>query len=231
MNPYKVNNKPIGFFYRNIANAISIIGVLPLALLFLNDGYIYLIPLIIFNNIMDDLDGILATKLNIRSQFGANLDNVCDAVAHVIILFAVGAHFGGTLMIACTITAGSLILRVVSRLNPENSPGTGSPTNELMRHLLLVILLSQIFSFEPEPFLLVLFLLHSISMIVPYKMSGFLRERAKSITEVGLINIALVFAWLIPASTPLIAAAFFITYLYAFIKMMKDRIQRNTNHK
>ncbi len=213
-----MNDKTAGFFYRNIANVISLLGVLPLALLFLDDGYTYLIPLIIFNNIMDDLDGILATKLNIRSQFGANLDNVCDAVAHVIILFAVGAHFGGILMVACAIAAGSLILRVVSRLSPETPPSTGSPTNEFMRHLLLVLLLSSIFSFEPEPFLLALFLLHSISMIMPYNMPGLLRGRAKSTTEVGLINIALAAAWLIPAATPLVAAAFFITYLYAFTK-------------
>jgi len=221
-----MNDKATGFFYRNIANVISLLGVLPLALLFLDDGYTYLIPLIIFNNIMDDLDGILAAKLNIHSQFGANLDNVCDAVAHVIILFAVGAHFGGILMVACAIAAGSIILRVVSRLSPETPQSTGSPTNELMRHLLLVLLLSSIFSFEPEPFLLALFLLHSISMIMPYNMPGLLRGRAKSITEVSLINIALVVAWLIPDATPLVAAAFFITYLYAFNKMMKVNIKR-----
>lgn len=216
-----MNNKTNRFFYRNIANAVSIFGVLPLALLFLDDGYAYLIPLIIFNNIMDDLDGILAAKLNIRSQFGADLDNVCDAVAHAIIIFAVGAHFGGILMIVCTIAASSIILRVVSRLHPDTPTGTGSPTNELMRHLLLVILLSQVFSFEPDPLLIVIFLLHSVSMIMPYNMPGLLRGRAKSITAVGLINIALVIAWLIPTSTPLITAAFFITYLYAFSKMMR----------
>ena len=48
------------FLYRNLANIASILGVLPLILLFLEDGYRYLIPLIIFNNVMDDLDGILA---------------------------------------------------------------------------------------------------------------------------------------------------------------------------
>ena len=51
--------KPRGnFLYRNLANAVSILGVLPLALLFLEDGYRYLVPLIIFNNVRDDLDGI-----------------------------------------------------------------------------------------------------------------------------------------------------------------------------
>ncbi len=54
-----------GAIYKNLANAVSILGVLPLCLLFVADGYRYLIPLIVYNNIMDDLDGILAAKLNI----------------------------------------------------------------------------------------------------------------------------------------------------------------------
>jgi phosphatidylglycerophosphate synthase len=58
------------FLYRNLANVTSILGVLPLVLLFFDDGYRYVIPLIIFNNVMDDLDGVLAAKLNIRSRFG-----------------------------------------------------------------------------------------------------------------------------------------------------------------
>jgi hypothetical protein len=37
------------FLYRNLANITSILGVLPLALLFFDDGYRYVIPLIIFN--------------------------------------------------------------------------------------------------------------------------------------------------------------------------------------
>ncbi|MGY8768112.1 MAG: hypothetical protein ACKVH8_06755 [Pirellulales bacterium] len=41
--------------YKNLANVVSILGVLPIALLFLEDGYQYLVPLIIYNNIMDDL--------------------------------------------------------------------------------------------------------------------------------------------------------------------------------
>ncbi|MDP7092688.1 MAG: CDP-alcohol phosphatidyltransferase family protein, partial [Candidatus Thalassarchaeaceae archaeon] len=65
--------------------------------LFLDDGYRYVVPLILFNSFMDDFDGIVAAKLNIRSRFGANLDNVCDAVAHIILALAVGAHFGGLL--------------------------------------------------------------------------------------------------------------------------------------
>ena len=124
------------FIYRNLANVTSILGVLPLALLFLENGYRYLIPLIIFNNIMDDLDGVLAAKLNIRSRFGADLDNVSDAVAHVVLALVVGAHFGGLVLLASMIAAASIILRVTSRLNPDAATDGGSPTNELMRHML-----------------------------------------------------------------------------------------------
>ena len=131
------------FVYRNLANITSILGVLPLVLLFFDDGYRYLIPLIIFNNAMDDLDGVLAAKLNIQSRFGADLDNVCDAVAHVALALAVGAYFGGMALIVSAIAAGSIILRVTSRLNPEAVSGGGSPTNELMRHLLFILLLEQ----------------------------------------------------------------------------------------
>lgn len=53
------------FIYRNLANATSLLGVLPLVILFLDNGYLYVIPLIIYNNFMDDLDGVLAAKLNI----------------------------------------------------------------------------------------------------------------------------------------------------------------------
>ncbi len=96
------------FFYRNVANATSLLGVLPLAILFLDDGYRYVIPLIVFNNFMDDLDGVRAAKLNIRSRFGADLDNVCDAVAHVILALVVGAHFGDLVIAASAIAAGSI---------------------------------------------------------------------------------------------------------------------------
>ena len=43
--------------YRNLPNIISILGVLPLGILLLDDGYAYLCALIVFNNIMDDQIG------------------------------------------------------------------------------------------------------------------------------------------------------------------------------
>ena len=204
------------FVYRNLANITSILGVLPLVLLFLDDGYRYVIPLIIFNNVMDDLDGVLAAKLDIRSRFGADLDNVCDAVAHVALALAVGAHFGGMVLIVSVIAASSIILRATSRLNPEAVSGGGSPTNELMRHLLFVLLLTQMFDVDPGLYLALVFILHSVTMIAPFKLPVLIRGLAKTAATVALVNVALVVAWLIPSITPLIAAAFIATYLYSF---------------
>lgn len=205
------------FFYRNIPNMISLLGVIPLLLLFVEDGYQYLIPLIIFNNIMDDLDGIAAVKLNLRSRFGADLDNVCDAVAHVAITLVVGAQFGGIVAIMSMVAAGAIILRVTIRVNPEGQTGNGSPTNELMRHLLFVLLLTQTFDVDPTIYLVPLFLLHSVSLTAPYKLTLMIRSMTKTTTTVVLLNMVLVAAWLIPAVTPFIAAVFIGAYLYSFV--------------
>ena len=205
------------FLYRNLANIASILGVLPLALLFLSDGYQYVIPLIIFNNIMDDLDGILAAKLHIRSRFGADLDNVCDAVAHGVLALAVGAHFNQLVLGVSMIAATSIILRATSRVNPDAVPGVGSPTNELMRHMLFILLLTQMFDVDPGIYLILIFLLHSITMTLPIKLPILIRALSKTATATTFVNVALVVAWLIPVATPLIATTFIATYLYSFV--------------
>jgi phosphatidylserine synthase len=205
----------MNFLYRNIANITSILGVLPLAVLYLDNGYQYLIPLILFNNVMDDLDGILATKLNIKSRFGADLDNVCDAVSHIAITLAVGVHFGGLVLAMSGIASIAIIVRATSRLNPE-TPSGGSPTNELMRHLLFILLLSAVFDFNPEYVLVLVLLLNTLSMSLPFKMTTMIRSQAKTATLVVLVNIALILAWLLPATTIFIATIFIVSYLYSF---------------
>ncbi len=212
-----IRSAPGNFIYRNLANLTSIFGVLPFVVLFLDDGFQYVVPLIIFNNIMDDLDGVLAAKLNIRSRFGANLDNICDAVTHVILTLVVGAHFGSLLIAASIIAAGSIILRVAARLNPKAIEGTGSPTNELMRHMLFTLLLAGQFDFSPEYILMAVFLVHSVSMLVTYPMLHPIIDRAKSAAMLGLVNVALVVAWLVPILTPVVTAAFVAAYIYSFL--------------
>lgn len=217
--------------YKNLANVVSILGILPIAILFMKDGYQYLIPLIVYNNIMDDLDGILAGKLNIRSPFGGILDNVCDAVAHTVFVMAVAMYWMdqgcvcGTICAAAGLVAAmAIVLRVVSRLDPAAVTGTGSPTNELMRHMFFILLLAQILDFTPTPLLIAAFLFHAVSMLAPFRMPWMIRSLTKSATAIGLVNLSLVMAWLVSyAASPvaatfvsLIATAFLLSYLLSF---------------
>ncbi len=212
--------------YNNLANGVSILGVLPLCILFLKDGSQYLIPLIVYNNIMDDLDGILAAKLKIKSEFGAILDNVCDAFSHTLFVMLVamryadlgsGANIVSMAIVLCGLTAATaLVLRVVSRLSPETATGTGSPTNELVRHLLFILLLSNDYEFNPAPILIVTFALHAVSMLAPFRMPYLIRSLTNTATAISLVNAALVVAWLVPDTRLVIAACFVISYLYSF---------------
>ncbi len=120
---------------RQLANVASILGLLPLCVLFVADGYQFLIPFIVYNNFMDDLDGTLAAKLNIRSTFGANLDNVCDAISHTAIVMVVGMHYGGLCAFASVLAAAAIVIRGVARLDPTAIKSFGSPTNEKMPSL------------------------------------------------------------------------------------------------
>jgi phosphatidylglycerophosphate synthase len=205
------------FVYKNIPNIVSVLGVLPLSILFFKDGFQYLIPLIIYNNIMDDLDGILAIRLNLKSEFGAVLDNVCDAVAHIIIVMAIGIHYGVVFSIFSIIAVTSILLRVTSRLTSCAKISGGSPTNELMRHLLLVLLSAEYFEFTPEPFLITVIFLNSISMLSPFPMAYLIRGMTKSSMAIGLVNVSLLIAWVIPTASVAIAFFFFATHLYSLV--------------
>jgi len=210
-------NTPLKHIHRNLPNIVSILGVLPLCILLREDAFVYLCPLIVFNNIMDDLDGILAKKLGLRSEFGAGLDNVCDAVAHILIAMVVGSHYGGVVLAASLLSAVAILVRVVQRLAPSIVAGTGTPTNELMRHILLLAILQELYGFNSTPYLATAYILNSVSMLVPFAMPHLIRSKAKSTTEILCVNAALALAWGVPITAPIIAAAFFGSYLYSFV--------------
>ncbi len=203
--------------YKNIPNIVSILGVIPLALLFLEDGFQYLLPLILYNNVVDDLDGILAEKLDLKSEFGAALDNVCDAVSHILVVMAVGMHYGGICALLSLVAAISILVRVVLRLTPTSEATGGSPTNELMRHILFALVVTQYFGIAPEPFLAVAFVLNAVSMQVPYPLRYSIRSLTTSVTAVAGVNVALGVAWWFPATAPAISACFVATYLYSLV--------------
>ncbi len=209
-------NTPRRQLYRNLPNIVSFVGVLPLFILFREDAFVFLCPLIVFNNIMDDLDGILAKKLGLCSEFGALLDNVCDAVAHILIAMVVGSHYGGIVLAASLLSATAILIRVVQRVAPSTVPGTGTPTNELMRHILLLTVLHQLVGFDVAPYLVAAYVLNSVSMVVPFAMPHLVRSKAKTATAILGVNVALAVTWLAPVTAPFTAAAFLGTYLFSF---------------
>ena len=184
-------------------------------MLFLEDGFQYLLPLLLYNNAMDDLDGILAVKLDLKSEFGAALDNVCDAVAHILVVMAVGIHYGGLCALLSLVAAVSILVRVVSRLTSTSESNEGSPTNELMRHILFAMVVTQHFGIAPQPFLAAVFVLNAVSMQVPYPLRYSIRSLTTSTTAIGGVNVALGIAWWFPVTAPAIAACFVATYLYS----------------
>ncbi|MEE8130681.1 MAG: hypothetical protein V3T48_10350, partial [Vicinamibacterales bacterium] len=82
--------------------------------------------------------------------------------------------------------------------------------------LLLVFILQGPDGFDITAYLIVVLLLNSVSMLVPFAMPHLVRSRAKSATAVVSVNVALALAWGIPAAAPFVATAFFGTYLYSF---------------
>jgi phosphatidylglycerophosphate synthase len=205
------------FLFRNIPNIVSILGVVPFAILFLDDGFRYLLPLIVYNNMMDDLDGILAAKLDLKSEFGAALDNVCDAVAHILVVMAVGMHYGGLSALLSLVAVVSIMLRVVSRLTPTSKTGGGSPTNELMRQILFALIVAPYFGLAVEPFLNTVLVLNAVSMQVSYPLVFSIRSLATSPAAIGLVNVALGVAWLFPVAALPIGTCFAGTYLYSLV--------------
>ena len=149
-------------------------------------------------------------------EFGAALDNVCDAVAHIIFVMAVGIHYGVASSIVSLFAVAAILLRVTSRLASTTTISAGSPTNELMRHMLLTLLAAKYFEFAPAPALITVMLLNSISMLAPFLMPYLIRNLAKSAAAIGLVNVSLLMAWLVPFTTPIIAFCFFASYLYSF---------------
>ncbi len=111
----------------------------------------------------------------------------------------------------------AILVRVVQRLAPSPATGTGTPTNELMRHLLLLSILQKSFGFDITPYLVAAFLLNSASMLVPFAMPHLVRSKAKTATAILGVNVALAVPWCVPVTAPFMAAAFWGTYLHSFV--------------
>ena len=212
------------YIYKNCANLLSLLGVAPLFILFQEGGFQYIIPLIIYNNIMDDLDGAVAKKLKIRTQYGSNLDNICDAVAHSIIVISVGIHFGGNLTLFSVVAVSSIILRIANRFELGSNFEGGTQTNELMRHIMFILLISELGEFNPSQILASVFVLNSISMLITIPFPFMLVHFANNPTSLTLFNLSLILAFLVKPLSYIFGGAFFLTYIYSFTKVILEQV-------
>ena len=128
-----------------------------------------------------------------------------------------GSHYGGVVSAASLLCSVAILIRVVQRLAPSPATGTGTPTNELMRHILLLTVLQVSFGFDIIPYLVAVFLLNSASMLVPFAMPHLVRSKAKTATSILWVNVALAVAWRVPVTVPIVSAVFLGTYLYSFV--------------
>lgn len=196
--------------YRNLPNAVSVLGVLPLVALFTPTGPRYLAELIFFTNFMDDVDGALARELNLRSSFGGALDNVCDAAGHLLLVLAVGGFAGGYVLVFAMLTAAAILVRITRRVHAPDS--NGSPTNELLRHLFLVLLAARATGLALHPLLAATLFVHAVTMVCPFPMPYILRTRATKTVPIFALNVLLTVAYAVPWSIPLVASPFVVTY-------------------
>ena len=139
---------------------------------------------------------------------------------HSILMIVVGMHYGGACAIASLIGTAAIIIRSVSRLDSRQAGETGSATNELIRHVFFIVLLSRAFDFDAAPYLIAASLLHAGSMLAPYKLPYLIRGMAKTPIAIGLVNVSLLTAWMVPVTTPIIAACFIGSYLYSLAVML-----------
>ncbi|WP_020405443.1 CDP-alcohol phosphatidyltransferase family protein [Hahella ganghwensis] len=220
--------------YRNTANLISLLGISPLLLLLLPEGLNWLPWVIVLNNIADDLDGLAAGWMNIRSQFGAHLDNVCDAIVHGGITLILASHLDLFGMLAGYLAACSVVIRSTRRLIPDAAPG-GSPTNDLMRHSLVAWLVAEQGWAPLDIILPGVFLLHAVSMQISTPMPWLIRSLTRTPAQVIFLNICLCLLIIFPTSWPVACAAFtlFTPYLASLTKglVQLSFVQNNHSHQ
>jgi phosphatidylserine synthase len=203
--------------YRNLPNAASVLGVAPLGLVFAEDGRRLLPWLILYNNFMDDLDGTLARTLDLRSEFGGTLDNLCDTAAHILLAFAVGGCYGAPAVAAAAVAATAILVRMATRISLGPRATNGSTTNELMRHLLFLLLLDRAYQVDVSTLVVITLLAHAMTMVAPFPMPYLLRTMATTTAPILLINVALVGASLLPGAIVPVATAFWASYLVTLV--------------
>src|SRR5262245_42943480 len=197
----------------NLPNVASVLGAAPLVLALGPDGQALLPLLLRYNSAMDGLDGRLARARRAESAFGASLDNLWDAVAHVLLAMAVAGPRGGAAQAASALACAAILLRMTWRLRADARSGCGSTTNELMRHLLFILLAERALGRDLSGLVTAVLAVHAATLVAPFPMPYLIRTLARTPARIALVNASLVAAWLWPPALALAALAYGGSYL------------------
>jgi hypothetical protein len=159
------------------------------------------------------------TVLDLGGGVGLWTSFFAERFRHVI---AVGTYFGGALTVISLIAAFSIVLRTAARIDPNSISDQGTQTNELLRHIMFILLIGEMTGLNLVPILTTIFLMNSISMLLPTRFPFMLVHYAKTPVSMMWFNISLILAYWFQPLTYLIGAAFFITYIYSFSKALID---------
>lgn len=177
-----LNEKFVYLKYLNIPNSMTgcslAIGFITLTLIFKHELKIAL-TLYVLTLLLDRLDGIVARKFGMESDFGKQLDSLADFFNFCIVP-AVIAYFLGLNSVLSVLILIAYILSGVSRLAHFNLDGMeeidgkkfflGIPTTLAASWFLIIVSLLEIFNLLHFPYLLLLFFgVLAVLMIAPLK--------------------------------------------------------------
>ena len=72
-----------------LPSTISLLGLAPVLMLLAEPYRPFVVWIALFQLFMDDLDGMAARKFNVANIVGRNLDDICDVVAHAVIILTI----------------------------------------------------------------------------------------------------------------------------------------------
>ena len=126
--------------------------------------YHYLPLIAAINLLADDLDGMVARRLNVSSEFGRYLDLVCDTASHSFLLMVVAANHGALSIIIAPVILMSMFYRLSKSASQTIGKDNGTTTNEYIVSLQLVVALELSWDLDLEYLLAALAVLSILTL-------------------------------------------------------------------
>lgn len=185
--------KPVWSWQFAVPSGISIAGLAPVLLLLAEPYHSLVVGLALYQLLLDDLDGMAARALNTGTALGRALDDICDAVAHVLIVGTIGFAMGSWTALAAGITMLTIVVRTASRRSGNVDLRWGSATNEGVVVIILAWSALGNGADVPNAAIAGMLLLQAVGMLIP---APILTPRARLVRPLPILgyNLGLVLA-------------------------------------